>query len=129
MQELLNSGLDGMEVLEKRDGSGDSEGIISYFLDEDNQNVPYLSIGIMLTREESQGEGVMGGLLLQIKKIARLTNSTIHAIITYCSLEVTLPFTSILLLFLESISQIFLKNKSSIEDFYFFKFILKGGVL
>lgn len=74
IQELLNSGLDGMEVLEKRDESGDLEGLITYSLAEDHEKIPYLSVGIMLTREESQGEGVMKKLFSQIKQVAEENN-------------------------------------------------------
>lgn len=71
IQELLNSGLDGMEVLEKRDKNSELEGIVSYVISPDNEEIFYLSIGIMLTREESKGEGVMKQLFYEIKEIAK----------------------------------------------------------
>jgi GNAT superfamily N-acetyltransferase len=71
LEDLLGSGLDGKKVLEKRDGSGDLEAILTYDIDKDNDKVPYLSIGIMLTREESQGEGIMRELIDQAKDVAK----------------------------------------------------------
>jgi len=71
MQELLNSGLDGMETLEKRGKDGELEGLLTYTINQDHKKIPYLSIGIMLTSEEFQGEGVMKNLFSQLKKIAR----------------------------------------------------------
>ena len=70
VDDLLAQGLDGKKVLEKKDQSGDPEGILTYELGNDHEDVAYCSIGIMLTREESEGEGVMGGLLDDVKKIA-----------------------------------------------------------
>lgn len=70
LADLLGSGLDGKEVLEKRDESGDLEAILTYDINQDNEKVPYLSIGVMLTREESQGEGVMRELIDQVKDLA-----------------------------------------------------------
>lgn len=71
INELINSGLDGMDVLEKRNENGEIEGMISYTINKErNNNPPYLSIGIMLTSEESHNEGIMKDLILELKNIA-----------------------------------------------------------
>ena len=70
MEDLLGSGLDGREVLEKRDKEGELEAILTYAINQDHEKTPYLSIGIMLTREESRGEGAMGELFSKAKQLA-----------------------------------------------------------
>lgn len=74
IEDLLASGFEGRQVLEKHDDHGDLEGILSYDLGKDHEGSSYCSIGIMLTREESQGEGVMGSLFDKIKEIAKEKN-------------------------------------------------------
>jgi hypothetical protein len=71
MEELLNRGLDGMDVLEERGKDGGIEAMISYVINQDQEGTPYLSIGIMLTSEEAKGEGVMRNLFSELKDIAR----------------------------------------------------------
>lgn len=69
--DLLNSGLDGMDVLEARSKDGEIEGIISYDIGNDNNDVRYVSVGIILVSEEVQGEGVISNLFLKLENIAR----------------------------------------------------------
>jgi len=70
VDELLNSGLDGMEVIEKRGKDGKIEGLISYVFNQDRNEIMYLSIGIMLTGKEFEEEGIMSELFSEVKKIA-----------------------------------------------------------
>lgn len=70
VEDILNDSLDGKEVMEKRDGSGDIEGFLTYAMEEDPEKTPYCSMGIALTREESRGEGVMDELFEDVKNVA-----------------------------------------------------------
>ena len=74
LSELLNKGLDGMEVIEKKDKSGEIEGLISYAINENQKEMPYISLGIMLIREELRGEGIMPELFSKVKEIAKNNN-------------------------------------------------------
>ncbi|MDD5721239.1 MAG: hypothetical protein PHT16_02210 [Candidatus Pacebacteria bacterium] len=74
MDELINSGLEGMDVIEKRNKDNEIEGMISYVINKDEKGMQYLSIGIMLTKKESQGGGVMKNLILELKNIATKNN-------------------------------------------------------
>jgi len=67
---LLNSGLDGMAVLEKRNEKKELEGIVTYDINRDHENILYCSIGIILTDKDSRGEGVMQKLFSEVKQIA-----------------------------------------------------------
>ncbi len=71
VEDILNNSLDGKEVMEKRDHSGDIEGFLTYSMAEDHENVSYCSLGIALTREESRGEGVMNELFKDVKDVAK----------------------------------------------------------
>lgn len=57
--DIVNTGLDGMDVLEKRGEDGNIEGMISYVISHDREKTTYLSIGIILVSEDLKGEGVM----------------------------------------------------------------------
>lgn len=70
ISELLSSGLDGMEAIEKRSKNGEIEGLISYTIDQDREETLYLSIGIMLTGKQFEGEGIMSELFSKVKEIA-----------------------------------------------------------
>lgn len=82
IEEILNNGLDGMTVLEKKDSNGQIEGMISYKIDFDHEDNTYLSIGLMLTREESRQEGVMQKLFAEIKQVAEDKNCEYISAIT-----------------------------------------------
>ncbi|MFA5994069.1 MAG: GNAT family N-acetyltransferase [Parcubacteria group bacterium] len=71
LEELINSGLDGMEVIEKRDAEGEILGMISYDIGEDQNGIAYLSIGIILTDQEARGEGLMDELFAELVSIAK----------------------------------------------------------
>lgn len=72
--DLVNDSLYNYEVVESRDRSNDIESLITYAIAEDGNGVKYVSIGIILTREESQGEGLAGEMLNKVIKIAENNN-------------------------------------------------------
>lgn len=65
-KDLINTGLEGMDILEHRDGEGAIEGIISYLVDEDQEGIKYCSIGILLVDESLRGEGVASELFEEL---------------------------------------------------------------
>jgi GNAT superfamily N-acetyltransferase len=71
LEDLLCNSLDGKEVIERRDDNGDIEAFMTYEIEEDDEKNSYCSLGVILTREESRGEGVMNELFEEIKEIAR----------------------------------------------------------
>lgn len=70
MTGLINNSLDGLEVLEQRGKNEEIEGIITYFSGKDHEDTAYCSIGIMLSRKDLQGEGIMRELLKKLKRKA-----------------------------------------------------------
>ena len=66
---LLNTGLDGMDILEQRDKNNEIKGILSYTINKDTEGTSYISIGIILTHKESREEGVMRNLISELKDI------------------------------------------------------------
>lgn len=71
LEDLLCNSLDGKEVIERRDDNGEIEAFMTYDIEEDDEKNPYCSLGVILTREESRGEGVMNELFGEIREIAR----------------------------------------------------------
>lgn len=69
--DLIASGLDGLEVLERRDDTNDLEALSTYKIDTDHEGNRYLSLGIMITREESRGERIFKEELQKLLNIAR----------------------------------------------------------
>lgn len=70
IDDLLSQALDGFEVVEKRDSNHEIESLISYSFEKDSENEKYCRLGIILTREESRGEGIAGELFSKLKTIA-----------------------------------------------------------
>lgn len=71
IEDLLCNSLDGKEVIEKRDNNGDIEAFMTYEIEKDDEKISYCSLGIILTREESRGEGIMNELFGEIKEISK----------------------------------------------------------
>lgn len=71
LEDLVGDSLDGKEVAERRDDSGDIEGFLTYEMADDGEGIPYCSLGIALTREESRGEGIMNELFADVAEVAK----------------------------------------------------------
>lgn len=71
IEEIINSSLDGMKVIEERGRDGRIDGLITYFFGNDNKNIKYCGIGVMVVSEEMQGEGIMQNLFFELKNMAQ----------------------------------------------------------
>lgn len=67
-KEIINSALDGFNVIENKGKGGEIESMISFDVNVNEKGHKYGEIGVMITREESRGEGKMRELFEKLKK-------------------------------------------------------------
>jgi ribosomal protein S18 acetylase RimI-like enzyme len=68
--DIINTALDGLEVLEKRDSSGNIIALRTYQLSTDALGNHYCQLGVSIVEEEERGQGLAHELFLNLKNIA-----------------------------------------------------------
>lgn len=70
--DLINSSLDGFDVVERKDAGNETEAILTYKIEHDHhEECNYCTLGVLLIREESRGEGIVDELKDEIDKISK----------------------------------------------------------
>ena len=74
--EIINTELDGLEVLERRDDAGNLIAIRTYQFSKDPEGEVYCQLGVSLVDEEERGMGVAYELFLKLKELAEERGAT-----------------------------------------------------
>ncbi len=74
--EIINTALDGLEVLERRDEAGNLTAIRTYQFSEDPEGEVYCQLGVSLVDEEERGMGIAYELFLKLKALAKERGAT-----------------------------------------------------
>jgi len=73
-QDIINNSLDGLDVIEKKDKNNEIEGLITFYIANDHENIKYMSIGVILVREDLQNERIAMNLLKKLLGVALNNN-------------------------------------------------------
>lgn len=75
MIHIINTALDGLEVLEERDSRGNIVALRTYQFSTDTLGTPYCQLGVSIVEEEERGSGLAYKLFLELKSIAKQNGS------------------------------------------------------
>ena len=70
-QEIVYSCLDGFNVLEERDGSGNLDALLTYIYYVDTDSYKYCIVGLIVSGEDSRGEGKIVDLFNEVQRLAK----------------------------------------------------------
>ena len=71
IQRIIESALDGFEVLESRDKRGNLEGLATYTIGSEKDGQKYCAFGVIVVDEEFRGEGLSDELFKKLVETAR----------------------------------------------------------
>ncbi|HSR89630.1 MAG TPA: GNAT family N-acetyltransferase [Candidatus Udaeobacter sp.] len=75
-QHIIETALDGFEVLERRNKNNELIGLLTYTIGSDNKKQNYCALGVIVIEEDGRGDGLSDELFAEIKSIANAAHCT-----------------------------------------------------